>query len=377
LAIPTGVPHLERIVNGIVSYARENAQWIYITNPETHYMTVESLKGWKGDGVIGLLNTKKDLQVAEELACPVVNVSGVFEDTDFPSVRTDYQKVGAMAAEHILKRGFKRFAYYGVKRVWYADEIARGFKKVTDTRSEEFYRFDGVSSFEKKTNWDFGVEMLEAWLLSLPKPIALMTPHDPRGVRLIQVAQQAGIKIPEEIAVISANNGETTCEFCKPSLTSVDRNDGEVGFEAAHLLHQLIKDKKKTGDEKIVIQPKEVVIRHSTDIFNVEDERLKEVVKFIQDNNDQNFNVADICQHIGKSRRWLEQCFAENLNQSPNQYLSEQRVEKAKVLLLDKKKYKLAAVATLCGFGGSTQLNRVFKKHVGQSPKEFRSISQT
>ena len=70
LALPLGVPHLERVVHGIHLYAREHTDWDFVTSPETHSIPVATLSGWDGDGVIAMVNTPDDLRVVRKLRCP-------------------------------------------------------------------------------------------------------------------------------------------------------------------------------------------------------------------------------------------------------------------------------------------------------------------
>jgi LacI family transcriptional regulator len=45
---------------------------------------------------------------------PVVDVLGVVDGTGFPVVRVDDAEIGRLAAQHLLERGFREFAYMGI-----------------------------------------------------------------------------------------------------------------------------------------------------------------------------------------------------------------------------------------------------------------------
>ena len=47
----------------------------------------------------------------------------------FPRVTVDYADAGMMAAEHLRKKGFKRFAFYGLDDLWYSHEVHRSYKE--------------------------------------------------------------------------------------------------------------------------------------------------------------------------------------------------------------------------------------------------------
>ena len=113
LAINVGVTHLERVVRGIRDYAERHTNWRFLISPETHYLSPTALEGWNGDGVIALANTPEDIRVLKSLNCPVVNLSGAYPESDFPRIRPDYDRIGRMAAWHLLDRGYRRCGVYG------------------------------------------------------------------------------------------------------------------------------------------------------------------------------------------------------------------------------------------------------------------------
>ena len=57
LAFPMGVSHLERVAFGIHRYAQEQGDWLLISNPERHHLSLSDLKGWQGDGLVAFLTT--------------------------------------------------------------------------------------------------------------------------------------------------------------------------------------------------------------------------------------------------------------------------------------------------------------------------------
>ena len=115
-----GVPHLEEVVYGIQLYGQSQAGWDYVTSPETHSIPVSSLSGWDGDGVIAMVSAPADLGVVKRLKCPVVNLSGAIAEAGLPRVRVNYELAGQLAAEHLLSRGFERFAFYGLKDIFFS-----------------------------------------------------------------------------------------------------------------------------------------------------------------------------------------------------------------------------------------------------------------
>ena len=372
LALPMGVPHLERVAYGIRQYAHQHCNWQFVASPETWAMSITSLEGWDGDGVIALVNTERELEIAKNLRSPVVNISGAIERTGLPRVRLDYKAAGGMAADHLLSRGFQRFAFYGMKSVWYSQQYGQGFIDQVKSHGGSCDVYESPSSIGAAQPWKHDAEGLERWLLGLAKPVGLMAAHDPRGAMVIEACGRIGLRVPQDVAVIGANDDTVTCDFCDPPLTSVARNGQKIGYETAALLDRLMKGAPPPAED-IVVAPRGVVERASTDVLAIDNEELARAVRFIHDNLHRPIGIEDICNNISMSRRWLEYEFKKTLRCTPHQYLSRVRVERAKKLLVGPERLKLKQVAIHCGFTSNKQMNIVFQRVSGTTPRQYRA----
>ena len=372
LALPMGVHHLEQVVLGVQDFARENRlDWQYITSPDTHNLPPSALDGWQGDAVIALVNTEEDAAVLSRLDCPVVNISGARAASEFPRVRLDYRSVGTMAAEHLLDRGFQRFAYYGIDSVWYSDQIQEGFKRRIERSGAGCRVFIADSTMSRDVAWQHHTLALEDWLQTLEPQTGVMAAHDPRAAMLIRACQRVRLRVPEDIAVIGMNNDRTTCELSEPGITSVARNSRYLGYQVGQLLSELLAGTEPPIDDRI-IAPSKIVERSSTRTLAIRSRELERVISYIDANIERGFTVQDLCEHVRRSRRWLEYAFKKELRTTPHQFVSETRVKHAKRLLSDPKRYKLKQVASMSGFAGTKQMSVVFKRSTGTTPRQFR-----
>ena len=372
LAFPMGVSHLERVAYGIRRYSRERGNWQLITNPEKHILEINQLANWHGDGVIGFINTEEEAALIHKMKIPAVNLSGALEKSPIPRVRVNYYEMGSMGAEHLISRGFDNFAYYGIKDVWYAQEIGRGFKETVLDFDKKFSQYDAQSTLSG--NWSGGDENLVKWLQELPKPVAMQAAHDPRALEVLQTCIRNGIKIPEELALLGTNNDGITCELAQPTLSSIPRDGEQIGYEAAKLLDRMMNG-EKAPTEDVVISPIKVVDRESTAYLALKDPDLLKAVQYIKKNIDKQINVNTICQYICRSRRWLEYSFKKEMNLSPLEFITQTRVNKAKEFLSDSENFKLSAVAYMSGFSSTDQMNKAFKKFYAKSARHFRGNS--
>lgn len=373
LALPLGVPHLEEVVHGIRSFGQQQAAWDFVTSPETHSIPVRSLTGWDGDGVIGMVSAPADLAVVRSLRCPVVNLSGAIEDSRLPRVRVDYERAGELAAEHLLHRGFERFAFYGLKQTFFALACLKGFRDRVERHGAQCRVYEDAATFGAAHPWQHDREALRQWLKSLEVPVGLMASHDPRAVMVVQACRRIGLRVPEDVAVIGFNNDIQSCEFCDPPLTSIARPGEKIGYEAAALLDRLMRG-QAPPDFEVLFPPEGVVERASTNTVAVGDnEVLSAAVHFIHQNMSQSIGVEDILKHVDVSRRSLEMAFKKKLHTSPHVYISQARVKKAKGLLAEPRKLRFKQVALDCGFSSTRQLSMIFERYVGVSVREYAS----
>jgi len=93
---------------------------------------------------------------------------------------------------------------------------------------------------------------------------------------------------------------------------------------------------------------------------------------FIQRNLNNDIRIDDIAEHISVSPRTLSRYFQSTFSQSPKQYLQAARVEKCK-LLLEITELDFSQIAYRCGYNEPGTLRRLFKKHCGISPIEYRT----
>lgn len=371
LALPLDVVFVERLLPGILDFARAQGGWVFTRIPERLTPSFEWLRNWEGDGAFVLISNETDVRVARSLPMPVVNVGGYVKDVRVPTVTLDQQMVGRLAAEHLLSRRFRRFGYYGVRDLWYSEQRRIGFETTLQAAG---YRCSSIESTNLiRSPWDWrrvGGE-LARWLRSLQPPVGIMASWDLRAQILSEACAMIGLRVPEDVAIIGVDNDPIACEFCIPQLSSVSRNDRELGRQAANLLSQLLEGKRSLK-LPILIPPDRVVARRSTDTLVIEDPEVAGVVQQIRDHLNKVFGVERILGLSPLSRRQLEQRFRRSVGSSPYAFLNELRVERAKTLLTESHKRTLTRIASECGFSELRRFRAVFRRLTRLSPAEYR-----
>lgn len=363
LAFSMGVSHLEEIAYGIRQYCREHdLSWALVNNPEKHHLQISDLLPGQVDGVIAMLRTENDLELAKALSVPVINLSGALARSEFPRVCPDFYKMGEMAASYLLKKGFSHYAFYGVEGIHYSDLMCRGFEDGLSESEKSVFSFKdhAGSHFLGQVSED-----LLKWLETLPKPVAVLAAHDPRAVMLMHACEELDIQVPEDLLLLGANNDRTVCDLAEPTLSSIQRDGIRNGYEAARLLAESFEGKCDDSTE-IFLEATEVISRESSNRLLIQNPDLATAVKFIEDNISAQVNVDSVCHNLSRSRRWLEYAFRRELKQSPKEFIDDLRFKMAKDVLAGDEVHKLSTVAQLCGFNSVKQMNALFIKKTGR-----------
>jgi LacI family transcriptional regulator len=95
-----------------------------------------------------------------------------------------------------------------------------------------------------------------------PAPDGVFCYNDPVAIGAMRAISEAGLRVPEEIAVVGAGNVHYS-DFLAVPLTTVDQGTSEIGKHAADLLLERIASKRALRPRKVLIVPK-LVMRQST-----------------------------------------------------------------------------------------------------------------
>ena len=104
---------------------------------------------------------------------------------------------------------------------------------------------------------------------------------------------------------------------------------------------------------------------------NCADPLVNAAISYINENLTQKILIDQICHHIGTNPSTLNFKFRRELNCSVGQYLIDQRLKKARKLLLGTS-YPVGEIARRCGFENVYCFSNTFKKKLGLSPSEYR-----
>lgn len=365
------------LLQGVSRYERSHGQWAAFLDDEAraeHDPRWLRRRPWRG--VISRHTTAALVRACAELKLPLVDLNDTPPFPGVPKIRPDNVAIGHLGAEHFLERGYRHFGFTGFANDDWSRERRDGFVEALALAGRACDVFDVGWPGDLTPSWDAKqTAALGAWLGHLPKPSAVMASNDLRALQVIGAAQDAGLLVPEEVAVLGANNDAFRCDLSYPPLSSVEPNAFQSGYEAAELLAELMAG-GSPGPRERRIEPVGVVTRHSTDVLAIDDRNVAAALSFIREHACQGITVDEVLRHAHASRSQLEKKFRRYLGRSPQTEIRRVQVIKIRQLLFETD-YPLKQIAELTGFEHVEYLCVVFKRLTGRSPGRYRKAVKT
>ena len=359
------------IFAGTQHYAREQGWESIIDEYVAESLPARRTKSIPYDGVIGRA-TGKLAERAARLALPVVNVwlsSPVWRQ--LPGVFPDCAAVGRLRAEHLLARGLRRFAALGRNArdsnmeimAFQAAVRKAGFPCAT-VKLPLHPRRTYVS-------WRKLQQRIDSLISSWRPPIGIFTYSEAVGRIVTQMCRQRGWRVPHDVAIVAGRNEESLCEHPRPSLTSVELGYDRIGYEAARMLDRLM-DGEAPPTEPILLPPKGLVVRESTDFFAVEDPVIAAALEFIAANSQRHqLGADDVARAINIGLRTLQRQFRKYLDRPIIAEIQRVRIERAKRELAESNR-PIYQIARDVGFGRSMRMCEALRRELGVTPREYR-----
>ncbi|GGM19549.1 LacI family transcriptional regulator [Paraliobacillus quinghaiensis] len=258
-------PFFPVALQGISSYAHKRDFSISITTGETEeaiFRDVEKMvQGKRVDGMIVTYSKENDKVVPYLLKCgiPFVVVGKPVVHTDeIMFVNNDNVQAAKDATEHLIQLGHQEIAIIlGDREFEITDSRLKGYREVLESNNIPI----NDAFIKQSTNMDCIKTILDE-LLALPvQPTAILGSDDLASLHIMSVLREKNIEVPRDISLISFNN-TIVAELMNPTLTSVDTNIFQLGYEAARCIIEEIKE--RSTHTKSVIIPTKIRKREST-----------------------------------------------------------------------------------------------------------------
>lgn len=349
-------------IQGIARFARSHGWHLTIVDRLARFP-----RGWRGDGALvtlrGNAETNRFVRGLVRDGIPVVDLTFNHPEIRLPRVSGDHEAFGRLAREHFGSLNFRHFAWFST-----------GWSHVHELRHNGFAPDDrwvlsDLVAADEIDNWRLFLRIIGRKLKTAPKPLAVLTYDDADAAKVLSAALEAGLRVPEDIAIMGIGNDTVICENQAVPLSSVDHDLEKNGYEGAALLSRLMSTHRAPCTK--FIPPRGIVIRKSTDTLAADDPLLSAALREISKRLATSFGTAEIAAALKIPRTRLDRLFAEKFSRSVGREIVRQRIDRAKRFLSETDK-PMKEIAALCGYCNAGYFTNAFRTETGLTPKAWR-----
>jgi LacI family transcriptional regulator len=349
----------DRVLRGVARYAVEQ-NWILDCRMRWIH-AMPQIAGWRGDGIIAYLGVAHPMaelvDFVRAAGVPVVETQAPVAHAGGALVIVPHETVGATAAEHLLALEFQQLRFVLFEENPIERLRCTGFAHAVRSAGREFR--------------EVAFRELPQHLAGLTEPTGVMTSNDTNALEVIRVCLEAGLRVPEQVAVVGVDDADIVCDLAPVPLTSVNCNYERQGYAAAALLDRLMAGEPPPSTP-IFIPPAGVTVRRSTDTIAMPDSAAMRALRFLRDHFREPIGMADVQRAAGTSLRRIQKIFREHAGRTLSEELARLRLAHAQRLLADPKA-KIDAIARESGYTSRFHFVRAFRRATGISPKAYRA----
>lgn len=262
------------IVAGIESVASARGYGILLCSssedPAKERQELDMLRQRQVDGIVlGSTSASGNTDLLQQFTARGVGLVMIDRDDhpDVPCDRvlTDDEEVGRLATAHLLAQGRRAIAHITGTAVVHAKRRATGYRAAMRTAGIKVPSDWVVRGGFKEGNGYQGMQRL----LALPRAArvdAVFAANDPSAIGAMKAILDAGLRVPDDIAVVGAGD-IALGDMLRVPLTTVSWSREAQGKAAAELLFARIEGEGRGGvsaaPRRVVIPPRLVVRRSS------------------------------------------------------------------------------------------------------------------
>lgn len=237
------VDYLSGIIPGAVRCSQECGKrlLIHTLSEDDPGQLLQVCRAGEIDGVI-LFSTHYDSHTIETLLAdefPFVVMGRHIPDARVSCVVPDYYDGTRQIMDHLLRRGHRRIAFMTRPELTTANEARlRGY---FDALAEADVAIDEHLIVETRLEPDSGVAPTRQLLALTPCPTAIVAAHDLVAVDVINTLQQAGLRVPQDVAV-TGFDGLRAGFRTLPHLSTVQQPLERIGERVVALVNRQLSD---------------------------------------------------------------------------------------------------------------------------------------
>lgn len=258
-------PFFAEVAKAVAETVRPHGYHVIIAyfeeDPELERNEADSLMARQVDGLIAA-SAQSSPDLFEGILgrkVPVVLIDRPIAGVQASFVGADNEAIGRLATKHLIAQGCQRIAHLRGPKLGIAAARMAGYRHALQKHD-----LPVVSKYIVGARYadSSGYSAMRKLLQLDPAPDGVFCYNDPVAIGAIKAIWEAGLKIPDDIAVVGAGNVHYSDVLAVP-LTTVDQGTVQIGKQAAELLMEQIGAKKRVRKRKVLITPK-LVVRQST-----------------------------------------------------------------------------------------------------------------
>lgn len=333
--------------------------------------------------LVDLLPTDPLVKRLIQMGCPTVRLGGLphHQDHSVPAVLPDLTLWGRVALDHFAERGFRDVAFIAhnpTRREENFNSLYVAFSQRARERGLHFHLHELIHGdqaspetfHDPSAKYQRRVQEVGGWLASLPMPVGVLASNDYMAATVCTMCMECGLSMPDKVALLGIGNDPLICELSPVALSSLDPAEDERGRQAALLLRGMMRGDAAPA-QPVMVPPRGVVERRSTNMLAVPDALVVQGIRFIWDHFDQNLSVDDVASAVGVTRRKLERAFRMHLKRGVNAELRRKRLERLREMLRTSA-LPVSKIVSMVGYQSRYYLNASFRRAYGCSPAEYR-----
>jgi LacI family transcriptional regulator len=241
----------------IISSSEEDAQ---LEAREIQHLMARQLDGLV---VASVGNDSSSFQRIERHGLPYVLIDREFSGLAANFVGIDDEAAGRIATEHLIDQGCKTIAHIRGRENSTGIRRFEGYRRALQRRGLPYSESLVISRSSVDTDSTrLGAEAMRLLLKHKPIPDGVLAYNDPLAIGAMDTILEAGLRIPEDIAVIGCGNLHYDGSLRVP-LSSVDQNSQTIGQRTAAILLGMIESKVRPLPMSVILEPS-LIVRAST-----------------------------------------------------------------------------------------------------------------
>ncbi len=232
-------------------------------DPKERLVYDRMVKGRRVDGIVVARTRCDDERIAYLVSegFPLIAFGRTTSDQDFPYLDVDGEKGVYEAVEYLIGLGHRRIGFIAPSTyLMFAEHRLAGYERALQDNGLEF---DPALVIEGNLTQSGGYQRMEQLLDQEEPPTAVVTGNDLMAFGAMEAAQERGLVVGRDVAVIGFDDVPLAAYF-HPTLTTIRQPIYDIGKMLSQMLIEIIKG-EDLAECQIILQP-ELVIRDSSGV---------------------------------------------------------------------------------------------------------------